>query len=99
MPDEIPLEPKNTNPVPDKPPRRRRYVKEAEPHHNLIAGAIVVMVAGATGLVVLASGGLTATQGARASTRLKWELRQAEVDQIAAKAEAEGKLRKPGPGH
>ena len=85
---------------PEKPAPRlpRRYIKAAQPGHNFLAVGLIVLGAAGGGLFVLVHAGMRSTAGARASTRLKWDLREAELDRAIAKAQAEGKLRKPAAG-
>ncbi len=60
-----------------------RARKRCEP----LAGAMIVLFLGATaGGLVLVSASSRGTQGARASTRLKWEERRIEIEAAAAKA-------------
>jgi len=57
--------------------------------------AEIVTLTLATGVVFfLVAASIMPTQGARASTRLQWVQRQAELDRIADQAEADGKLRR-----
>jgi hypothetical protein len=80
-----------------KPVRRnpRPVVRPAQQSHNTLAVGLVIFVAAGGGLFVLAKVGMRSTAGARVSTRLEWERRDAELDRIISKAEADGKLRKP----
>jgi hypothetical protein len=88
--------------MPDQPPpspperRRVRYQKPLKPGQGgVLAGAAVCLTLGAGVVLVLVSGAMSPTQGSRASTRLRWEERRAEINRIADQAEADGKLRRP----
>ena len=88
MPEEKPQDP-------PAPVRRTRYQKQAEPGSvGLLVGGAITLTLAAGVVLVLVGGALTPTQGARASTRLEWVERRAELDRIAAQAEADGKLRR-----
>ena len=80
---------------PPAPAGRKRYQKQPEPGSvGLIVGGVVTLTLAAGVVFVLVSVAMTPTQGARASTRLQWVERRAEIDRIVAQAEADGKLRR-----
>jgi hypothetical protein len=70
--------------MPEKPP--------VSVGHVIAEGVTLTLAAGVVFLLVSAVA--TPSQGARASTRLQWVKRQAELDRLADQAEAEGKLRR-----
>ena len=75
------------------PPTACAGPKRCEP----LAGALfVILAAGVTSGFFLISACGRGTQGARASTRLRWEERRVELDRAASQAEAEGRAREPG---
>ena len=72
--------------VPPPPPSPKPFPSD------VAAIGLGILAAGATCLLVLVSGSMRSTQGARASTRLRWERRAVELDRAVERAKAEGKL-------
>jgi hypothetical protein len=81
------------HPDPARKPRRLRYQKQPEPGSvGTLIGVTLTLTLGTGVVLVLLSGALTPSQGARASTRLQWAERRAEIDRAVEQAQAEGKL-------
>ena len=83
-----------------KPVRRhpRPVLRPAQQSHSVLAVGLIILGTAAGGFLVLAKARMHSTAGARVSTRLQWERREAELDQIISQAESEGKLRNPEAG-
>jgi hypothetical protein len=69
----------------------KREPGKSHPLSITLGGALIVLTATAIGAVVLVRAVPCRTAGARASTRLQWEERRAEIDDAVRRAEAEGK--------
>jgi len=82
------------HPEPVPKPRRVRYQKQPEPGSvGTLIGVTITLTLGTGVVLVLLSGALTPSHGARASTRLQWAERRAEIDRAVEQAKTEGKLR------
>lgn len=88
----IDAEPSPSNPELPDPRSHPPVVRPAQPGDNTLAIGMTLLVALSGGIWVLLSAGTRTTSGARVSTRLRWERREAELDRLIEKARAEGKL-------